>query len=357
MAERIKQEIERTVGLDIGDRWSQICVLDQESGEVVEEGRVRTRAEALERRFRGPRMRVVLEVGCQSPWISRLLSGLGHEVLVANARRVALIHGSSNKSDRVDAESLARLGRYEPKLLRAVEHRSEQIQVDRAMLKARDVLVRSRARLIGHVRGIVKSLGGRVRRSSAECFAAHAAEDLPEALQPALGPILEQISALTATIRGYDRQIEQLAKERYPQTALLRQVDGVGPITALAFVLKIEDPRRFGSSRTLGPYLGLVPRRDQSGQRDPQLRITKQGDPFVRRLLIQCARYLLGPFGKDCALRRYGLRIAERGGAYAKKRAAVAVARKLAVLLHHLWLTAEVYEPLHNLDQERHRAA
>jgi transposase len=260
MAERIKhREIERTVGLDVGDRWSQICVLDQESGEVVEEGRVRTRAAALERRFRGPRMRVVLEVGCQSPWISRLLGGLGHEVLVANARRVALIHGSSNKSDRVDAESLARLGRYDPKLLRSVEHRSEQ--------------------------------------------------------------------------------------------------DGVGPITALAFVLKVEDPRRFASSRTLGPYLGLVPRRDQSGVRDPQLRITKQGDPFVRRLLIQCARYLLGPFGKDCAVRRHGLRIGERGGPNAKKRAAVAVARKLAVLLHHLWLTAEVYEPFHHLDEEHHRAA
>jgi len=357
MAERIKREIERTVGLDVGDRWSQICVLDEESGEVVEEGRVRTRAEALDRRFGVERMRVVLEVGCQSPWISRLLGGLGHEVLVANARRVALIHGSRNKSDRVDAESLARLGRYDPKLLRAVEHRSEQIQVDRALLKARDVLVRSRARLIGHVRGVAKSMGGRVRRSSAECFARHAAEDLPEALGPALAPILEQIGGLTATIRDYDRQIEQLAGERYPETALLRQVDGVGMITSLAFVLKVEDPRRFGRSRTLGPYLGLVPRRDQSGARDPQLRITKQGDPFVRRLLIQCARYILGPFGKDCALRRYGLRIAERGGKYAKKRAAVAVARKLAVLLHHLWLTAEVYEPLYNLDEEHHRAA
>ncbi len=357
MSERIKQEIERTVGVDVGDRWSQLCVLDEESGEVVEEGRVRTCAEALGRRFRGARMRVVLEVGCQSPWISRLLSGLGHEVLVANARRVALIHGSSNKSDRVDAESLARLGRYDPKLLRAVEHRGEQIQVDRALLRARDVLVRSRARLIGHVRGVAKSLGGRVRRASAECFVARAAEDLPEALRPALGPVLEQIQRLTATIRGYDREIEKLAEERYPQTALLRQVDGVGPITSLAFVLKIEDPRRFRRSRTLGPYLGLVPRRDQSGARDPQLRITKQGDPFVRRLLIQCARYLLGPFGKDCALRRHGLRIAERGGPHAKKRAAVAVARKLAVLLHHLWLTAEVYEPLHNLDEEHHRAA
>lgn len=358
MAEGIKkQKIKRTVGLDVGDRWSHCCELDEETGEVVEEGRVRTTAQALEERFRGHRKRVVLEVGCQSPWISRLLHELGHEVLVANARRVQLIHGSSNKSDRVDAESLARLGRFDPKLLRAIEHRGESVQVDRAVLKARDTLVRSRARLIGHVRGMVKSLGARVRRSSAECFAAYATEDVPQALGPALGPVIEQIAALTATIRTYDHEIEQMAQQRYPETALLRQVDGVGPITSLAFVLKVEDPRRFGRSRTLGPYLGLVPRRDQSGTRDPQLRITKQGDPFVRRLLIQCAHYLLGPFGKDCTLRRYGLRIAERGGPNAKKRAVVAVARKLAVLLHHLWRTAEVYEPLRGITAEHDRAA
>ncbi len=357
MLQRSTEAIERTVGLDVGDRWSRHCVLEQSSGEIVEEGRVRTTPAGLRRRFAGSRSRVVLEVGSHSPWISRLLTGLGHEVLVANARHVALIHGSGNKSDRVDAESLARLGRFDPKLLHAVEHRSEQVQVDRAMLKARDVLVRTRARLIGHARGMVKSVGGRVGRSSAEGFAARAAEDLPEALQAALGPVIEEIAQLTVKIRHYDRRIGRVTKQRYPETELLRQVDGVGPITALAFVLKVEDPRRFGRSRTLGPYLGLVPRRDQSGARDPQLRITKQGDPFVRRLLIQCARYILGPFGKDCALRRYGLRIAERGGKHAKKRAAVAVARKLAVLLHHLWLTAEAYEPLYNLDEEHSQAA
>jgi len=358
VAESIKrQRMERTVGLDLGDRWSYYCELDEETGEVIEEGRVRTTVQALEKRFRGAPKRVVLEVGCQSPWISRLVSGLGHEVLVANARQVHLIHGSGKKSDRVDAESLARLGRFDPKLLRVIEHRGESVQVDRAMLKARDVLVRSRAHLIGHVRGMVKSLGWRVRSSSSEHFAACASEDVPEVLQAALGPVIEQIAGLTATIRAYDRDIHQMAQERYPETALLRQVDGVGPITSLAYVLKVEDPRRFSRSRTLGPYLGLVPRRDQSGTRDPQLRITKQGDPFVRRLLIQCASYLLGPFGKDCALRRHGLKIAERGGANAKKRATVAVARKLAVLLHHLWSTAEVYEPLHGVADEHGRAA
>lgn len=357
MSERSTVGIEATVGLDVGDRWSHFCVLDQESGEIVEAGRVRTTTPALQQRFSGSRMRIVLEVGPQSPWISRLLVHLGHEVYVANARRVALIHGASCKSDRVDAESLARLGRVDPKLLRAVEHRGEQVQVDRAILKARDLLVRSRARLIGHVRGTVKAFGGRVRRSSAQCFAARAGEDVPEPLRPALEPLLDEITALTTRIRAYERQIRQLISERYPETALLEQVQGVGPITALAFVLKVEDPRRFCSSRTLGPYLGLVPRRDQSGARDPQLRITKQGDAFLRRLLVQCARYLLGPFGPDCVLRRYGERIAARGGTNAKKRAAVAVARKLAVLLHHLWLTGEVYDPFHGVADQAEQAA
>lgn len=352
MEKRSTMESQRTVGLDVGDRWTYVCVLDTGTGEVVEQGRVRTTREALERRFRCSRMRIALEVGSQSPWISRLLERLGHEVLVANARQVALVYASRRKGDRVDAESLARLARFDPRLLRAIEHRSEQVQVDRALLKARDVLVRSRSRLIAHVRGTAKSLGTPLPSCSAESFASRGMSHLPLSLRPALEPVLEQIASLTQAVRAYDGQLEQLAAERYPESELLRQVDGVGPVTSLAYMLKLEDPRRFSRSRTVGAYLGLVPKRDQSGDRDPQLRITKQGDAFVRRLLIQCARYILGPFGKDSELRRYGLRIAERGGKNAKKRAAVAVARKLAVLLHRLWVYGELYEPFYRTHTE-----
>lgn len=357
MGERSTQRIGRTVGLDVGDRWTQVCVLENESGEVIESSRVRTSPAPLEQRFEGARMRVVLEVGAQSAWISRLLTRLGHEVLVANARQVALIYRHPGKTDRVDAESLARLGRVDPRLLSPVEHGDEQLQIDRALLRARDLLVRSRSGLIAHVRSTVKALGFRVRSCSSAAFARHAQEDLPEALRPALGPVIDQIAELTKRIRAYDREIERLARDRYPVSELLRQVHGVGPLIAMAYLLRIEDPRRFRSSRTVGAYLGLVPRRDQSGDRDPQLRITKRGDPYLRRLLIQGARSILGPFGKDSALRRYGLRIAERGGENAKKRAAVAVARKLAVLLHHLWVTGEVYEPMHGIDEEQSQAA
>ena len=175
-----------------------------------------------------------------------------------------------------------------------------------------------------------------------------AAEHIPEALMPALGPILEQIGALTQRIRDYDRQLETISKERYPETELLRQVEGVGPLTALTFVLTLEDPYRFEKSRSVGAYLGLVPARDQSGDRDPQRRISKEGDELLRRLLVSGAHYILGPFGSDSDLRRHGQKIATRGAKNSKKRAVVAVARKLAVLLHSLWISAEVYEPLRN---------
>ena len=347
MVKRSSLESQQTVGLDVGDRWTYICVLDNGSGDVVDQGRVRTTREALERRFDRSRMRIALEVGSQSPWISRLLEGFGHDVLVANARQVALVFASRRKGDRVDAESLARLARFDPRLLRTIEHRSEQVHVDRALLKARDVLVRSRSRLIAHVRGTAKAFGSPLPKCSVECFARRAMSQLPSSLRPALEPVLEQITSLTEAVRAYDKELEKLTVERYPESAVLRQVDGVGPVTCLAYMLKLENPKRFHRSRTVGAYLGLVPRRDQSGEHDPQLRITKQGDAYVRRLLIQCARYILGPFGKDCELRRYGLRIAERGGKNAKKRAAVAVARKLAVLLHSLWVHSEVYDPFY----------
>lgn len=350
--------VAQTVGLDVGDRYTFVCVLEQDSGEVVEEGRVRTTREALRRRLGGPpRMRIALEVGPQSPWLSRLLQDLGHEVIVANARRVAPIHGNARKQDRVDAESLARLARVDPKLLSAIVHCSETVQVDRAVLRSRDVLVRSRAGLINHVRGTAKALGHVLPRCSAPSFTKRVAEEIPSPLSAALAPVLDQIATLTDSIRAYDRELQAMAMQRYPESELLTQVDGVGLLTALGFVLKLGTPARLRRNRMAGPYLGLVPRRDQSGARDPQLRITKNGDAYVRRLLVGCAHYILGPFGPDCDLRRYGERIAQRGGKNAKKRAVVAVSRKLAVLLLHLWRNAEVYDPLYSERAHKPKAA
>jgi transposase len=338
-----------TAGLDLGDKYSYLCLIDQESGEVVEEGRLRTTPEALRRRFGSEQpMRIAIEAGTHSPWVSRVLEECGHEVLVANARKLRLIYANKRKTDEVDAENLARLARLDPKLLYPLKHRGEDSQAHMAIIRSRQALVGARTQLVNHVRGAVKSFGARLPKCPARSFHKRASEHIPEALLPALGPILEQIGSLTERIRDYERQLEAISKEHYPETELLRQVEGVGGLTALTFVLTLEDPYRFERSRSVGAYLGLVPATERSGDRDPQRRISKEGDEMLRKLLVGSAHYVLGPFGSDSDLRRHGQKIAARGGKNSKKRAAVAVARKLSVLLHRLWVSGEVYEPLYN---------
>ena len=344
-----KERPRMTAGLDLGDKYSYLCLIDQDSGEVIEEGRLRTTPEALRRRFASEQsLRIAIEAGTHSPWVSRVLEECSHEVLVANSRKLRLIYANKRKTDEVDAENLARLARLDPKLLYPVEHRSENSQAHMAIIRSRQALVDCRTQLVNHVRGAVKSFGHRLPKCPARSFSKRAAEHIPEALRPALGPILESIASLTERIQGYDRRLETISQEHYPETALLRQVEGIGPLTALTFVLTLEDPDRFEKSRCVGAYLGLVPATEQSGDRDPQRHISKEGDEMLRKLLVGSAHYVLGPFGSDSDLRRHGEKIASRGGKNAKKRAAVAVARKLSVLLHRLWVTGEVYEPLRN---------
>jgi len=289
--------------------------------------------------------RVVLEVGTHSPWMSRVIEGAGHELIIANPRRVRLIAENDSKTDEVDAELLARLARVDPELLKPIVHRGEQAQRDRVLLLARDGLVRSRTQLINQVRGFAKSLGHRMPSSSTEAFPRRVRERFAEEVFPGQSAMLELIDRLTKEIAAMDREAERLCEERYPETGAMRQVKGVGALTSLAFVLTVEDPGRFANSRSVGAYVGLRPRSRQSGEQQPQLRITKAGDALLRRYLVTAAQYILGPFGPDTDLRRFGLKLAERGGKAAKKRAVVAVARKLAVLLHRLWITGEEYEP------------
>jgi transposase len=200
------------------------------------------------------------------------------------------------------------------------------------------------------VRGSIKPFGVRLPASSTPTFARKAAWQIPRELRRALVPILRTIAELTTRIVEFERRIEQIATERYPETVKLRKVNGVGAITSLTYVLTLEDPKRFTKSRAVGAFLGLRPGRSQSGKRDPELHITKAGDRDLRRLLVQSAQYILGPFGSDCDLRRFGLALAARGNKSAKKRALIAVARKLAVLLHRLWLSPIDYDPLHKAE-------
>ena len=337
-----------TIGLDLGDRSSHYCVLD-ESGRIVAESKTATSPKAMEAAFGAmPRSRIALETGTHSPWISRLLSKLGHEVIVAHARKVRLIGESRKKDDRLDAQTLARLARVDPQLLCPVKHRSAKAQADLTVIRARAGLVRARTALVNTTRGLAKSYGERLRGCNVRNMNPEKADSLSPELQTALQPLLAGIEVLSEQIREYNERIEKLAEESYPQVRLLKQVKGVGTLIAMTFLLTLEDPHRFRKSRDVGSYLGLQPGRRNSGQSEPQMHISKEGDPYLRTLLVQGAQHILGPFGPDCDLRRWGLKLAERGGRNAKKRAIIATARKLAVLLHHLWASGEVYEPLHN---------
>jgi len=336
-----------TVGIDLGDKWSHYCILDEEAN-VVEEGRFRTAARSVEKHFQGlPHARIALEAGTHSIWISQQLQAYGHEVLVANVTELHAIVRNISKSDQVDAEKLARYARLDPKILRPITHRSVAAQQALTMVRARDVLVRMRVVAVNAVRGLVKPCGCRLPPCSTPTFAQRSLEVLPPELLSILRPLLEQIQGMSEQIKIYDRQILDLSRDRYPEAKILESVPGVGTLTAITYVLTIHDPHRFSRSRDVGCYLGLRPRRDQSGDHDPQLGITKAGNGYLRKLLTEAANYILGPFGKDSALRRWGQRLAARGGKNARKRAVVAIARKLAVLLHHLWVTQQPYQPFY----------
>jgi transposase len=337
-----------TIGMDLGDKTSRYCVLG-ENGEQLSEGSVATTKKAMTQKFAGRRRcRVAMEVGTHSPWLSRLLARLGFEVIVANARQVKLISASSRKNDRMDASLLARLARVDPQLLRPIRHRSESAQADLMTIRIRASLVEARTMLVNAARGFAKALGERLPACDTDRMGVERMESLPEGLRDRLRPLLVEVESLTEKIHELDVNLEQIARSQYPETELLRQVRGVGTLIALTFVLTIEDRERFQKSRDVGCYVGLRPKQSESGQSQPQLRISKEGDVYLRKLLVQGAHCILSRRGPDTDLKRWGLKLAARGGKNAKKRAIVAVARKLAVLLHRLWVGGEVYEPLRN---------
>src|SRR6266699_1532446 len=316
----IFKEQKLTIGVDLGDRWSFYCVLD-EAGKILLEQKVATTPEALKQAFaKIPRSLIALETGTHSPWVSRLLTELGYKVIVAHAQKVQLITKSNRKDDRHDARTLARLARIDPELLGPVRHRSAKAQIHLTVIRAR-------------------------------------AAGLHAELREVLEPLLQEIESLNERIQEYEVRMEKIAKESYPHVELLKQVKGVGTQIALTYVLTLDDPQRFPKSREVGCFLGLCPGRRDSGESQPQMHISKEGDRYLRTMLVQGAHYILGPFGEDSDLRRWGLKLAERGGKNAKKRAVVAVARKLAVLLHRLWVSGEVYEPLRNNHKAMRAAA
>lgn len=334
----------RVVGLDLGDRHSHYCMLTI-TGEEVETGRIQTTRAAMEKHFAGePRMRIALEAGTHSPWVSRLLKSFGHQVIVANPRKIPTLTKSESKNDRNDAEQLARMAAFDPKLLHPIEHRSPERQQDLNLIHTRSVLVRARTMLINSARGLVKSAGQRLPKCSSEAFPQKAPAAVPPALKAACTPLLQQITQMNQTIALMDTQIDQLEK-KYPEITLLRTAPGVGPVVAACYVLTLDNPQAMETNRQAGAFLGLRPAQQQSGDSNPQRGITRTGNVYLRSLLVQSAQYILRRVGTDSELRRWGLKLAASGGKRGKKRAVVAVARKLAVVLLSMWRNHKKFEP------------
>jgi len=345
------------IGIDLGDK-SHIAVVFDEHGAESKPQRITNTATSMEKFLsKYPGCTVVMEAGTHSPWISRLVESCGCTAHVGQPRKIRAIWDADDKSDERDARMLGRLYRFDVKMIPPVHHRGVEAQADLAMIKARKQLMDARQKLINHVRCTVKSFGERLKTCGAASFAEKTWEEVPEALRPALGGVYASIEALSEQIKDMESKIHRMSMERYPETEWLRQIPGVGPLTALSFVLVLEDPGRFAKSRDVGPFLGLTPRRDQSGECDKQLRITKSGDQGLRSLLVNCATYILRESSPDCDLKRFGERICERGGKRSRKTAKVAVARKLAVKLHRLWMDKADYEPFHTVGGGSKRAA
>jgi transposase len=335
------------IGVDLGDRKHHVCATDKH-GTIVSEFTIANDRVALRQLCVDyPHAAIALEVGTHSPWISRFLTDSGMHVTVANARKLRAIYQNDRKCDRLDAQMLAKLLRADRDLLSPIQHGSAQAQKDLVAIKLRASLVRQRTGMVNTLRGVVKSMGMRIPSSTAEAFHLRAREFLVEQheLQPALEPALKALESLTEQIKAYEKAIHDAARTHHPQALKLQQIPSIGPITSLAFVLAIEDPNRFKDPRDVGPYLGLVPRRDQSGKSDKQLSISKAGNKYLRQLLVQCAQYLIGHFGPDCALRNHGLKLVEKGGKGAKKKATIAIARKLAVMMIAMWQKGSPFEP------------
>ena len=336
-----------TVGLDLGDRRSQYCIFDNH-GRIVVEGKVDTTRPGMRELASIPAGRIVMEVGTHSPWVSRQMQENGHEVFVANRRKCELKGNRNDKDDKRDARGLGRMGRFDPELLYPVRHRNAEVQQDRLKIHARAELLEARTKLINAARGMVKALGERLGQCDADQVGEELAAHLPGRIGEGIRGLLRMVAALTGEIRQYDQQLEKLEKESYgEQTKWMRQIKGVGLVVSMTYVLTLENPEHFDRGRVVGSYVGLRPKRRDSGETKTEMSITKEGDRYLRAMLVQSAQYIMSRRGEDSDLRRWGLKLAQRGGKAAKRKAVVAVARKLAVLLHKLWKNREVYVPLY----------
>lgn len=344
------------VGVDVSEKHLNLCEIDGD--DAVCESRMANSSKKLLEHFQGKaKRRIIIEVGAHTRWIAELLEQLGHQVLIVDPRRTKLISGSLYKDDRIDAMTLAMLGRDAPALLKTVPLRRLESQMVLTLVRARASAVKGRTRIVNTVRGVLKPYGYTIPKDSrGATFTAYIRETLDQALLRIVEPLLVLIETFNAQIKRYDDDVALVLPRLAPDTVHLTQINGVGALTVLYFVALIGDPHRFASNRDIGPYLGLCRKRQDSGDYKSELGITKAGDSLMRALLANCASYLLGPFGQDSDIRRWGLKKVGGGSRAEKKKAKIAVARKLAVVMLTLWKTGRPYTPFHKSHEAKKAA-
>jgi transposase len=325
------------VGLDVSLKQTSICVVDQ-AGSVVREGVVDSDPELIAAfvRSKAPgALRIGLETGPTTTWLWTELKRLGLPVICIDARHAkAVLKMQINKSDRNDAAGIARI--MQTGWFKEVRVKTIDSHLIKALLVSRALLVKIKRDLENQIRGLLKNLGLIIGRAKFNVFAVRAEElieDRPE-LEAVIKPLLAARKAIEGQVADLDRKVLKLARHDV-QVRRLMTVPGVGPVTALCFKATIDDPTRFKRSRSVGAYVGLTTRRHASGEVDWSGRISKCGDAMLRMYLFEAAGVLLTRVPKWSALKAWGIRLAKRNGL---RKAKVAVARKLAVILHRMWI-------------------
>ena len=348
-------EYDTTIGVDVSDRTSKVCVMRKIPGgerRILVETSCATTKEGFSEAFAKFERTwpVVFETGTHCRWMDKNFKALGFKTIIANPGRVPTITKSNTKNDRNDARELARLGLADPEMLHPVKLRDEIFQQMLRYHHARNVLVSERTQIINQMRGFAKSMGYRIESVEAERFHTLNRADWPKDLEDCAWPLMGVLKVLAIKIKAYDRLIERLAEK--PEFKVMveraRTVYGIGIIGSTVIVAAIGgDPNKFEHARDVGPYLGLTPKQDQSGETDKQLHITKAGSDIVRKALTECANAAMKSSAKDTDVKLKGLRIAMHGGKIAKKKARMAVARMLAITVIALLKNPEEeYVPL-----------